>query len=78
MADEATTHYTSLIDAHALGLRFLEREFGACGRPRAAWQVDPFGHSREFAHLFSLVRSRSRSAFIRMYSYILTLIKLLQ
>lgn len=56
MADEATTHYTALIDAHSLGLRFLDEEFGACGRPLAAWQVDPFGHSREFAHLFAMVR----------------------
>ncbi|XP_046584534.1 lysosomal alpha-mannosidase-like isoform X4 [Haliotis rubra] len=53
MNDEASTHYNAIIDQHALGLEFLRTNFGECGRPRIAWQVDPFGHSREQASLFA-------------------------
>ncbi|KAF1651190.1 Lysosomal alpha-mannosidase, partial [Eudyptes chrysocome] len=53
MSDEAAAHYGPAIEQLALGRRFLRREFGACGTPRVAWQIDPFGHSRQLAAVFA-------------------------
>lgn len=55
MNDEGATHYGAIVDQMTLGLRFLQDTFGSNGRPRVAWHIDPFGHSREQASLFAQV-----------------------
>ncbi|XVF59795.1 hypothetical protein PTKIN_Ptkin07bG0304500 [Pterospermum kingtungense] len=43
MHDEAATHYIDMIDQTTLGHRLIKEQFDKV--PRAAWQIDPFGHS---------------------------------
>ncbi|ETW07207.1 hypothetical protein H310_01796 [Aphanomyces invadans] len=51
MHDEATPHYTTMLDQTAFGHKFLLDEFGV--RPRIGWQIDPFGHSSTQGSLLS-------------------------
>eukprot|EP00775_Hariotina_reticulata_P001777 gene1777-2113_t len=41
--DEATSHYSAMIDQMTLGMRFLQMEFGVS--PKVAWQLSGQGHS---------------------------------
>jgi lysosomal alpha-mannosidase len=53
MNDEAAAHYSAIIDQLTHGMRWLNQTFGKCGVTRIGWQIDPFGHSREQASIFS-------------------------
>jgi len=53
MNDEAAASYVDIIDQMTLGIKFLNETFGSCSIPKAVWQVDPFGHSREQASIFA-------------------------
>ena len=53
MNDEGASHYAAIIDNMGLGLRKLNDTFGECGVPKVAWQIDPFGHSKEQANIFA-------------------------
>ena len=55
MNDEATTDYNAIIDQMSIGLRFVEKNFGASARPRIGWHIDPFGHSAQMATIHALV-----------------------
>lgn len=54
MNDEAVSHYSAIIDQMTLGHKNLYKIFGQCGGiNKIGWQIDPFGHSREYASLLS-------------------------
>lgn len=55
MNDEAVTHYQDTINQMTLGHKWLNKTFGRCGQPKVGWQIDTFGHSREFASTLSLM-----------------------
>lgn len=60
MHDEATTHFVGMIDQTTLGHEFLLRELDYV--PTVGWQIDPFGHSKTQATLFS-----SKTGFNSLY-----------
>ena len=54
MNDEAAAHYQAIIDQMSLGLIKLNATFpNGCAIPKVAWQIDPFGHSKEQASIFA-------------------------
>ena len=55
MGDEGAAHYGPALEQLSLGRRFLRAALGPCGLPRVAWQIDPFGHSRQMAAIFAQV-----------------------
>ena len=44
MHDEASTHYTDMVDQTALGHRFIRDQFGEAANPRAGWQIGQQSH----------------------------------
>ena len=53
MNDEAAPHYSMIIDQMSYGHRWINKTFGSKYLPTTGWQIDPFGHSREFASILS-------------------------
>lgn len=53
MNDEAATHFVSIIDNLEFGVNWLKDNLGDCSVPDIAWQIDPFGHSKEQARIFT-------------------------
>ncbi|KAM3955590.1 lysosomal alpha-mannosidase [Aphomia sociella] len=51
--DEATVDYLQIIDQYTWGLRKLNDTLGVCGKPKAAWHIDSYGHTREQASLLA-------------------------
>ncbi|KAI5637053.1 alpha mannosidase middle domain-containing protein [Phthorimaea operculella] len=51
--DEATVDYLQIIDHFTWGLRKLNDTLGPCGKPKASWQIDTYGHSREMTSLLA-------------------------
>lgn len=49
MPDEACPHYNEMMNDFITGHEFLTKELGIL--PRTAYQIDPFGHSAEYANL---------------------------
>ncbi|XP_063392346.1 lysosomal alpha-mannosidase-like [Cydia fagiglandana] len=51
--DEATTDFLMILDQFTWGLRKMNDTLGPCGKPKAAWQIDTYGHTREHASLLA-------------------------
>ena len=55
MNDEATPHYSMIIDQMSYGHRWINKTFGRECIPTTGWQIDPFGHTKEFASILSQI-----------------------
>jgi len=53
MNDEASCHYSMIVDNMELGHLWLQAQFGSSVRPKAGWMVDPFGHTAGQAFLYA-------------------------
>ncbi|KAL1490680.1 hypothetical protein ABEB36_013335 [Hypothenemus hampei] len=53
MNDEACVNYQSIIDQFTWGFGILNDTLGECGQPTIAWQIDPFGHTREHGSMMT-------------------------
>ena len=51
--DEACPNYSDVLRNFEAGHDFLRLEFGEI--PSAAWQLDPFGHSKALADLYAQI-----------------------
>ncbi|CAG2123534.1 unnamed protein product, partial [Medioppia subpectinata] len=49
----ATPHYSMIIDQMSYGHRWINRTFGPDFLPTTGWQIDPFGHTREYGSILS-------------------------
>ena len=67
MNDEAATHYNAIVDQMTLGFKRLNDTFGECARPRVAWQIDPFGHSKEQVTYVKIVIKTLSTLLVKMF-----------
>ena len=59
-----------LISFHQSNCSFLAENFGECGRPKVAMQIDTFGHSREQALLDSLMVCTMNQKYLLYFVYL--------
>lgn len=55
--DDASTHYTAMMDQLTYGWLKIDDYFGEAALPKTGWQIDCFGYSQEQAAVFDQVSS---------------------